>query len=375
MIATARRPQRHLYVRYDTWRSMSRYLQAQGRSPSWVQQGKATWMNAWFSAACSMNAWHQAQPSTLADPVFVCGYWRSGTTLLHELLSTDPAFRSPRTDECMNPALLLAPTRAFSRTLRRPMDSVQIRADSPQEDEFALLALGLNSFYAAMLLPSTWRSRLAALDPETWTANQKADWMRGYRGFLSLLDCRTARPLLKSPTHTFRMDWLAHEFPRAQFVIILREPRTTYLSGLRLWRTLFDLYALESFSDAELPQLVRATYELMSQRVVHASLGLSPTQLVTVRYEDLVANPLSTVRALYRHFRWTWNASIESVMQMRLEQMSGYAPARYPHGDATPYSLRQAFGELERSLQRFFLGADTNGVEPRVGLTPAVSQS
>ena len=36
-------------------------------------------------------------------PVFVLGHWRSGTTLLHEILALDPQFEAPTTYQCLNP--------------------------------------------------------------------------------------------------------------------------------------------------------------------------------------------------------------------------------------------------------------------------------
>ena len=34
------------------------------------------------------------------DPLFVIGHWRSGTTLLHELLTLDARFARPNTFQC-----------------------------------------------------------------------------------------------------------------------------------------------------------------------------------------------------------------------------------------------------------------------------------
>jgi hypothetical protein len=62
-------------------------------------------------------------------PVFVLGFWRSGTTLLHELLCSDPQFGFPSTYACMNPSHFLlteawASGRKTPRTANRPMDNM-----------------------------------------------------------------------------------------------------------------------------------------------------------------------------------------------------------------------------------------------------------
>jgi hypothetical protein len=49
-----------------------------------------------------------------APPIFIIGHWRTGTTLLHELLTLDQRFIAPTTMECFAPAVCLV----FGRVLR-----------------------------------------------------------------------------------------------------------------------------------------------------------------------------------------------------------------------------------------------------------------
>ncbi len=95
--------------------------------------------------------------SNFHDAVVVLGYWRSGTTLLHELLCLDTRYTYPTTHACMNPHhFLLTEESALARggaSTHRPMDEMEVRASSPQEDEFALLSLGARSPYEALLIP------------------------------------------------------------------------------------------------------------------------------------------------------------------------------------------------------------------------------
>ena len=47
------------------------------------------------------------QTPLVDDPVFVIGHWRSGTTLLHELLTLDDQFRAPTTFQTFCPLVSL----------------------------------------------------------------------------------------------------------------------------------------------------------------------------------------------------------------------------------------------------------------------------
>jgi omega-hydroxy-beta-dihydromenaquinone-9 sulfotransferase len=92
-------------------------------------------------------------------PVFVIGHWRTGTTLLHELLVQDPQFSYPDFFACFNPNHRLLTERFFKTYAnwmapqQRPMDNMAAGWGRPQEDEFALALLGLPSTYTDLAFP------------------------------------------------------------------------------------------------------------------------------------------------------------------------------------------------------------------------------
>src|SRR5581483_8900645 len=63
--------------------------------------------------------------------IFIVGHWRSGTTLLHELLCLDPRHVSPTTYECLAPHHFLLTESVLPRLLkflmpeRRPVDDMK----------------------------------------------------------------------------------------------------------------------------------------------------------------------------------------------------------------------------------------------------------
>jgi hypothetical protein len=70
-------------------------------------------------------------------PLFIVGHWRTGTTMLHELLALDPQFRCPTTYECTAPAHFLVIGGLVTRHLggllpaHRPLDEMRLRWDLP----------------------------------------------------------------------------------------------------------------------------------------------------------------------------------------------------------------------------------------------------
>ena len=93
------------------------------------------------------------------SPIFILGHWRSGTTYLHELMALDPALCAPTTYECFAPKHFLISAWFFTRLgwmlpKLRPMDDMPLGWDLPQEDEFALMTMGVGSPYETMAFPN-----------------------------------------------------------------------------------------------------------------------------------------------------------------------------------------------------------------------------
>src|SRR6266542_5002696 len=105
-----------------------------------------------------------------AAPLFIVGHWRTGTTLLHELLILDERHTYPTTYECLEPNHFLLTERFLPRLLpflmpsRRPVDNMPAGWDRPQEDEFALCMLGQPSPYLTIAFPNRPPQDPEALD-------------------------------------------------------------------------------------------------------------------------------------------------------------------------------------------------------------------
>ncbi|MEO0448178.1 MAG: sulfotransferase, partial [Verrucomicrobiota bacterium] len=94
-------------------------------------------------------------------PVFIVGHWRSGTTLLHQILSLDPRFRFLDFGQMATPHEFLGPIHQFYRSLvgralpeDRGYDRVKLSLDAPQEEEIALASFNRLSYYGAYYFPT-----------------------------------------------------------------------------------------------------------------------------------------------------------------------------------------------------------------------------
>jgi hypothetical protein len=103
---------------------------------------------AWFE---NRRYGASVEGTAILPPLFVLGHWRSGTTHLHNLLTTDGRFAFPNNYQSFYPHTFLSTEAGSSRLLelffpkRRPMDNIEWDMRSPQEDEFALCVSSFKS--------------------------------------------------------------------------------------------------------------------------------------------------------------------------------------------------------------------------------------
>jgi omega-hydroxy-beta-dihydromenaquinone-9 sulfotransferase len=292
--------------------------------------------------------------SELLPPIFLLGFWRSGTTFLHELFCQDARFGFPSTYACMNPAHFLLTEAAVrgrvgKQQARRPMDSMQYSWTSPQEDEFALLAMGAPSPYEALLVPSLMRDPRALLDLQYRPLEERDRWAQTLQLFLRLLTVQQGKTMvLKSPPHGFRLPLLLSLFPKARFVIIERNPYELFASNLKLWRTLLDMYSLESVSPQQIEAFVLSAYQIHEEVVTAGIRHLQPGRMSRVRYEDLVADPRGQVKRMYSELELAGFEVALPSLERHIASVSGHQRNRFVLSPAQKAAVDEAWGSLIR---------------------------
>ena len=278
------------------------------------------------------------QPPATPPPLFIVGHWRSGTTLLHELLMLDPRFCCPSTYQCFAPGHFLLTESILTRLLawmvprKRPMDNVAAGWDRPQEDEFALANMGAPSPYRRMAFPATSSAEPVALDVTRLAPAELDRWQRTLRRFLARLAVRDARrPVLKSPPHTARVGVLADMFPEAKFLHVVRDPFVVFPSTIRLWRSLDEVQGLQVDRGEALERYVFACFDEMYAAFERDRRNLAPDRLHEVRYEDLVADPVAVLEGAYTHLGLDGFVAARPAVEEQARAMKRYRTNTYQH--------------------------------------------
>jgi hypothetical protein len=239
-------------------------------------------------------------------PLFIIGHWRTGTTLLHELLILDERHNFPNYYQCFAPNHFLWSERVLTWLFwwimpsHRPMDNMAAGWDKPQEDEFALCMLGAASPYLTIAFPNHPPQDQEAFDVDALPRRERERWKRIYLHFLRHLTFKDPRRLvLKSPTHSCRIPVLLELFPDARFVHIVRDPYVVYPSTVNLWKRLYETHGLQAPSFAGLEEYVFTTFTHLYERLEAGKQLVRPNRFFEVRYEDLISDPVGHLRQLY----------------------------------------------------------------------------
>ena len=93
------------------------------------------------------------------DPVYIVGYWRSGTTFLQNLLTRDPQFgwfdpvRTVTFSNCIFMKGILAKAQKKLLQGARPMDNLEYTLDLPMEEVFAQATISTQAISHMLVFP------------------------------------------------------------------------------------------------------------------------------------------------------------------------------------------------------------------------------
>ena len=261
----------------------------------------------WYEA---LRYGHQINAQTLPEnPVFVIGHWRSGTTHLQNLLSLDPQFASVTLREAAMPLDFLTLGKLIAKSFdqsipdKRLMDNVAVAADSPWEEELALASTSPLSFYHVSFFPKgnerIFRDSILFDGADPKLIEQ---WIRNYTWFLKkvALVYPDKQFLLKNPANTARIELLLKLFPDARFIHIRRDPYKVFRSTVHLYYEAHKEWGFHRTDRDAIVEHVLSSYPLLMQAYWDQRASIPEGRLAEVRFEDLEAEPMETLRSIYR---------------------------------------------------------------------------
>ncbi len=273
-------------------------------------------------------------------PVFILGHFRSGTTFLHTLMSHDPSLAYMSTFQTMLPGNFIWKAGLFKQILAdslpetRPMDNVEMAADYPYEEEYAVANICPYSFYHGWYFPRHMRHYFDRYALMQAPSHEIAGWKTTYDYLLRKVAYATGQPrlLLKNPCNTARVKELLDLYPDAKFVHIYRNPYHVFFSTRRLYDNILPLYALQEYDRDDVTENILYCYRAMYDRFFERRSLIPDGNLVEIRYEDFIARPLDTLRDIYTRLNLPHFEGAEQPFADYVVSQRDYTPRRYDSG-------------------------------------------
>jgi hypothetical protein len=307
----------------------------------------------YLSGRMRIEDWLSRHPELLERPVekplFVFGLPRTGTTLVINLLASDPARRAFLRWESHDPVppprpeeLTAGPRwqKMQDQTLASLQHMPQIAAihyedaHSPTECQFAMTYSFCAQVFEAQADIPSYRDWLL----------HKADYGPAFRFHKRLLQTLQAeaggRWTLKNPWHPLFLDALTDVYPDAQLVMTHRDPADVLGSVGSLIESVRRIYS----DEVDLEGIGRSfmdTFAIMIERQDAFRAKHGQDAILDVQYVDVMKDPIGTCRGIYEHFGEPFTPEAQAAME-------GYMAAN-PKGK---------HGKHEYSLERYGLTRD-----------------
>lgn len=240
-------------------------------------------------------------------PLFILGHWRSGTTLLHNMLTKDPSVSYMTTYQAVFPNNLTSKWifRTFMKInmpAKRPSDGVALNINFPQEDEFSFSNSYWNAYYNFFYFPEKYKEFYEkSVHHKNLSKKEIELWFSSYDKLVkkALINTEGKRVIFKNPVNTARIDKILKLYPDAKFLYIYRNPFTVFYSTRRFFRQLYPTLWLHKVDNKFIDEMIFDIYlRLLDDYYMHKSL-IPAENLMELRFEEFEQNPVKEMEKIY----------------------------------------------------------------------------
>ncbi len=334
-----------------------RLIRRYGVAPSFRTTGRLLFLlqNALWTSILNRreHAHITTTPASSEDPIIIVGHYRTGSTYLHQLFNCDPNIVAPSLLQCTYPDCFNAAEPFASKIVARflpstrSFDNVPLSLNSPQEDEYALMRMGVRSILEEVVFSRSGEYILLKNDP-AFNGEDPSVWARALRLFVNRVSAAGGgrRVVLKNPLHSYRIEHLNRLYPHARYIHPHRHPDEMVSSAVRMWSTVGRENALRREWRAPTVSDVARGAERMYRKLETGLSSIPDSHKCTLSYENLSSSPMKQLRRIYEHFGFAVTQGFESNLQDFLHGSSAFRRPSYALSSVERERIRRHLGEF-----------------------------
>ena len=300
------------------------------------------WYESWFI--------RKRNNISIRKPIFILGHWRSGTTLLHNLLCQSPNAAFVTTYQTvftnyLGSSRLLKPFMKFLMPSKRPSDNVRLNVDYPQEEEFALCNLTPRSYYHFFYFPND-ADELFNEYVLFKKGNQKK-WMDAYVDLLkrALFNMPGKSYLvIKNPVNTGRARLLMEQYPDGRFLHIYRNPYVVFLSTKKFFIELMPTLWLHEISISDIEEMILSKYVEFMEKFESER----DERILDICFEDFEQDPVNILENIYKKMDMEDFEEVRPHLEAYAKKQKGYKKNKYSISRREAQLVKERWGKFLR---------------------------
>ena len=287
-------------------------------------------------------------------PLFILGHWRSGTTLLHNMLTKDPSVTYITTYQSLFPSNLASKWlfKTFMKLNmpdKRPSDGVELNIDFPQEDEFAFANLQPNSYYNFFYFPTRYLTFYEkAVHQKDLSETEIKLWYNSYDKLIkkALIDSKGDRIIVKNPVNTGRIKQLLRLYPDARFLYIYRNPITVFHSTRRFFQQLYPTLWLQQVDNPFIDAMIFDVYNRLMNDYLEQKSLIPAENLMELRFEEFEQNPVKEMEKIYTDLLKEDFSTVQSYFTDYFKTQKSHQKNKYKVDASEIAAIREHWGKF-----------------------------
>ncbi|MFD2201727.1 sulfotransferase family protein [Shivajiella indica] len=262
------------------------------------------------------------------DPLFILGFYRSGTSYLHECFTQDDRLGYHNNYQMVLPEVMLSTEKVLLPffqficrifNLKDSVHRVPLSFRFPGEEDATMTTFldpkGAQwGYFFPKMMEEQFQKYVMFENLTDW---ELQDWKESFSYLINKISIanKGKQLVLKSPPNTARIKLLLNLYPKAKFIFIHRNPYQVYASNKRFWEVVQKVFALQGTKGVNVNEIILETYSKMMQKYLAEKEFVPKGQLTELAYDNFIQDPVKSLKNAYEELNLGHFAYCEEKMK------------------------------------------------------------